>query len=487
MEKLFVSIIFSVFTLIANAQTNSYIHRYDNFKQQVLEKYGNFRDEANKQYADFLKKAWQQYNTKPAIPKPEDEKIEPVVMPEEDKDKPIEDRQVTIKDIVAPPTPKPKPVPVRPIKEMPQPETEHVKFLFFGTECKVRLNNKDKFTLAGCGNYEIAKAWERLSAKDYNNTIRDCLELRANMRLCDWAYLNMLEAMAEACLGKTNEATMLMAFVYCQSGYKMRIGLVGNKLCLLYASEHNIYEQRYFDINGEKFYPFKCNEERMNICNASFPKEQALSLTITQTMALAYDKTQPRTLQSKRYPEIKTEVYVNKNLLDFYNCYPTSETNNDFMTRWAMYANTPLDSKTKDCLYPVIKEKISNLSQKEAAERLLNFVQTAFVYEYDDKVWGDDRAFFSEETLYYPYCDCEDRSILFSRLVHDLLGLDVILIYYPGHIATAVCFTDNVNGDHIMLNDKKFIVCDPTYIGAPIGHTMPDMDNKTANVILLHH
>ena len=116
---------------------------------------------------------------------------------------------------------------------------------------------------------------------------------------------------------------------------------------------------------------------------------------------------------------------------------------------------------------------------------LLNFVQTAFVYEYDDKVWGGDRAFFAEESLYYPYCDCEDRSILFSRLVRDLLGLKVLLVYYPGHLATAVCFTDNVTGDYISLNNQKYVVCDPTYIGAPVGATMPDMDNGKAKVILL--
>ena len=28
---------------------------------------------------------------------------------------------------------------------------------------------------------------------------------------------------------------------------------------------------------------------------------------------------------------------------------------------------------------------------------------------------------------YYPYSDCEDRSILFARLVKDLLGLDVVM------------------------------------------------------------
>ena len=36
------------------------------------------------------------------------------------------------------------------------------------------------------------------------------------------------------------------------------------------------------------------------------------------------------------------------------------------------------------------------------------------------------------------------------------------------------------------MNGKCYTICDPTYIGAPIGATMPDMDNKTAKIILLH-
>jgi len=104
----------------------------------------------------------------------------------------------------------------------------------------------------------------------------------------------------------------------------------------------------------------------------------------------------------------------------------------------------------------------------------------------DDKVWGHDRAFFAEESLFYPYCDCEDRSILFTRLVRDLLGLDCILIYYPGHLASAVHFTEReVNGDYIILNNIKYIVSDATYIGAPVGRTMPGMNNEKAKVILL--
>ena len=157
------------------------------------------------------------------------------------------------------------------------------------------------------------------------------------------------------------------------------------------------------------------------------------------------------------------------------------------MTRWAMYAITPMSNTTKTEFYHQLNHLISGLSKKEAVERILNWVQTGFVYEYDDKVWGGDRAFFPEETLYYPYCDCEDRSILLTRIVRDLLRLDCLLVYYPGHLAAAICFDSDVPGDYIMYGSKKYVVCDPTYIGARIGYTMPDMDNSKAKVVVLPH
>lgn len=58
-------------------------------------------------------------------------------------------------------------------------------------------------------------------------------------------------------------------------------------------------------------------------------------------------------------------------------------------------------------------------------------------------------------------------------------------IFYLGHLATAVCFTEEVTGDYILLDGWKYIVCDPTYIGAPVGKTMPEMDNGEAKVVML--
>ena len=225
--------------------------------------------------------------------------------------------------------------------------------------------------------------------------------------------------------------------------------------------------------------------KRLNICQAAFPNEKPLSLQISTEPLLRQNASAQRSLQSKRYQDVKAVVNTNENLIKFFDSYPTSMIDNDFGTRWAMYANTPLSQQARQELYPALKRAISGKSQIDAVNRLLNFVQTAFVYEYDDKVWGCDRAFFADETLYYPYCDCEDRSILFSLLVRDLLGLKVVLVYYPGHLATAVNFTESVTGDYLAINGNRYVICDPTFIGAPVGATMPNMDNASAKVILL--
>ncbi len=118
-----------------------------------------------------------------------------------------------------------------------------------------------------------------------------------------------------------------------------------------------------------------------------------------------------------------------------------------------------------------------------AANILLHFVQTAFEYATDDEQFGKERPLFADETLFYPYSDCEDRAILYSVFVRELLGLDVVLLHYPGHLATAVCFDTEVYGDYMTIDGKRYIVCDPTYINADIGQAMPRFKQTPANII----
>lgn len=374
---------------------------------------------------------------------------------------------------------------------MPAPTSELLTFEFYGTSMSVQIGAiRKKLAFADTSNETIGAAWETCSSPQYNELIASCLELRNEYHLCDWAYLQMIKAMTDAYLGAgTNESVFLTAFIYCQSGYQMRMAQSNGRLILLYATEHGIYDQSYYTISGQHFYPFAQKEtpSRIQICNHAFPKEQAMSLLVPEEPLFARVKPQVRTIQSRAFPDMSIKVSVNKNLLDFFNSYPTSNLNNNFLTRWAMYANTPLDEDVKAQIYPTLKARLNGLSEREAVSHLLSLLQSGLTYKYDEEVWGEDRAFFAEETLFYPYADCEDRSILFSRLVRDVLGLKAVLIYYPNHLATAVHFNEAVTGDYILIGSERYMICDPTnYVAAP-GVTMEGMNNATAKVIMLNN
>lgn len=488
MKTIISIILFSsfAFSIPMNAQVKNMQEEYEKFKKSAETEYGNFRKKANEDYVAFMKKAWEEFMASAPVPKPKDEPVEPIEIPIEEEEKPIEDNEIPVVAIVPEPEPIPQPKPIEPIKEQPVVEETTFSFSLYGTSMKVRWDDSMKFSLGAYDENSIAAGWEKLATPTYDNLIRDCLVLRMSHNLCDWAYLSMLKEFSQSVLGKgTNEATLLTAYLYCSSGYKMRLGQTEGKLYLLYNSDYFVFERLYFSINDQFFYPLDFDGQKLSICNIAYPKEQGLSFEIRQSPALEMIETDKRTLTSERYKDVSVTLSSNKNLIDFFNKYPSAQVNQDFMTRWAICANTPMSDQIKNNLYPQLKTCIQGLTPKDAVERLLNWVQTAFVYEYDDKVWGGDRAFFSDETLFYPYCDCEDRSILLTRIVRDLLNLDCALVYYPGHIATAIALDDTVKGDYIMINNKRFVICDPTYIGAPIGMTMPDMDNKSATVVVL--
>ena len=359
-------------------------------------------------------------------------------------------------------------------------------FSIFGTKYQVRLSDACRFKLKGVTENDVADAIESMSDIKYDNLLFDCLKIRKENKLSDWAYFQTLETLTNDFCGKgTNEATLLMGYILSQSGYKVRLGRDNNKLVLLTASQHTIYNKVAYRFDGETFYLLDGSVETLSICRASLPNETSVSLMIRAAQKFDMDQSDVRTIKSRDYPDFKVTIHTNKNLLKFYDTYLPSCMNDELMTRWAMYANTPLSDDVKAELYPQLRSKLQGLSKLEGMRRLLNLIQTGLVYEYDENIWGVDRAFFAEETLYYPYCDCEDRSILLSRLVRDILGLKAILIYYPGHLAMAVHFPEEVNGDYILLEGEKYIVCDPTYIAATVGRTMPGMNNNEARVILL--
>lgn len=465
---------------------------FNKYKEQRRKEFEEYRRQRNEEFAKYMRKGWERIKPSPIVPRPKENPVPPVVAPI-NENKPVNPKPIPFDEVVPIPEPEPQPKPIDPIEEVPvtptDPPVSYIHFTFFGTEEKVRLDNNSTLHISNINENSIADAWLILSDESYTNLIYDCLQIRKKRNLCDWAYLKMLEQMSESVFGEgSNESVLMMAYVYCQSGYKMRLSTDGVKLYMMFASNHVIYNWNYYKLDGENFYVFNNKTGDVRVCNQQYPKEQSLSLAIPMEQKLNYTAVSGTTHKSKRNPEIDITVDANKNMLDFYSSYPTSMYGDNFVTRWALYANMPMPDNISAKLYPELRRTISKKSQLDAVNSILNWVQTGFDYEYDDKIWGEDRAFFPEESLYYPYCDCEDRSILFTRIIRDVMGLKCILIYYPGHLSAAVELTEVQNvGDYIESKGHKYYISDGTIIGygAPVGQTMTGMDNQTAKIIIL--
>lgn len=458
-------------------QSNS---QFEKFKDKTNQDFEAFRKQINEEYAQFMKEHWGSFDANPMEDLPwRPEPIKPIVM--DPRRRPTADPIPCNPPI--PPKPIVKPQPVAPIKLKPQPDNTPTPTLrnvtIFGTTYGFSINDNHPLKLNSVTENDVAELWEQLNDLYFDHILAECLEYREKRKMCDWAYFLLTKAVSETCFGgQTDEAVVYHMYLLTQSGFKVRIARsLEGRLAILLGSDEKIFRRVYFVLNDGNFYLMdpSLNGQRFHIFDHAFPKEHSFSLSQSQ-QDFALVPTGKRTVTSRRYPNVSATVETNKNLIDFYNTYPLNE-------KWQYYSAASLSKGLKKTLYPVLREAIKDKTEVEAANILINFVQTGFEYATDDEQFGYERPLFPDETFFYPYSDCEDRSILYANLVRELMELDVVLLNYPGHLATAVRFKGNVSGDYLMVDGVKYIVCDPTYIGAPIGMAMPQFKEVTANVV----
>ena len=386
---------------------------------------------------------------------------------------------VVNEDIIYLPEPEEQPQPMVPIVPLMQ-ERDYVSVSLYGTLVSVAFPKEADLYLNSVDEMGIADLWEQIAdtvvPSRFDITLTSCLKHREDMNLCDWAYLQLVQSVAQRRYGDTNEATIFASYIMAQSGYKIRLAYTEAYVYMLFASHHEIYRMSRYLLDGEYYYRVGGRgEHTCYISDVGYDKEQKLSLCITKEQMIDYELSDTISITSSKGWILNFQT--NMNLIYFYEDYPTGNLfGGEEYSKWLVGVNTPLDAVTKSTLYPQLKDSIHNLTHWEAVSNILNWVQTGFTYALDNEVWGSDRIFFADETLYYSKSDCEDRAILFSILVRDILGLDVILIYYdnPAHLAVAVHFPEEEKeGVCFTYNDKRYILCDPTYQGAPIGEQMP--------------
>ena len=475
-------ILFSVF-VVSGVKSQEVDDDMRSFMSEEMQDFNKFISDANKEFVGFLREAWTEFAAERPVARfkyPEPPK--PVVLDRKPDASDIPSTEIKVGSVVGVsndevPVPVVSPVEQQPT-EVPPVEAQRKELIdFCGVGISVDGSLKGVCSLASLSENDVADAYEALSSMSATPLLNDINAARRTHHLNDWGVVVLVRSIADAFCPNHKSSVVMQQFLFNQLGFKTRMARREDRtdMMMFVAADCQLYGKPYTVINGDNYYNLDDNKAcRFYMCKANYSgAKRSVVMSLAEIPVVGNEYVERKWVN--RNGDVGVTLNVNKRLIDFYSTMPQCD--------FSVYDKAAVDTVTANALFAQLLPVVRPNSEKAAVGKLLDFVQTAFAYATDGEQFGYEKPFFVEETLFYPACDCEDRAVLFARFVRCLVGLDVVLLDYPNHIATAVCFNEDVAGDYLVVGGKKYVVCDPTYIGATIGMTMPQYKNVAPGVI----
>lgn len=328
---------------------------------------------------------------------------------------------------------------------------------------------------------DVFSAWRDYQKLDVSPVVSSLNELSDSLGLNDWFVLELVRYYADGLLPSSPpmDRVLLEYYVLSSMGYDIRLARSDRQLILLVPFEQEVYEHYFIHIDGKDYYliydnldcdlneksvlyPCDPSKKKNSGCGRSFGllfKDKALNVSTGDDWLCDFDDGM-----------IHVSCMVSPCAMRMLRDYP--------MMDLRCYATSVVLPQFHAAIEDQLMPQLEGMSQCDAAEALLHFVQSVFGYEDDIDQFGREKVNFVEENFYYENNDCDDRAVLFAYLVNSLLGLDVQFVHYPGHDCTAVRFTEcNTRGNGYFYGDDYYLICDPSYIGASIGRCMPNFSS----------
>ncbi|MEH6447967.1 MAG: hypothetical protein V7765_04815 [Oleispira sp.] len=464
---------------------------YEQWLKQTNTEFQNYLDENDKAFIGFLNKKWEEVKVEVPVkrdpaPKPLDIPIAKPVGVIEEPDTDIIEKEI-IKPIVIKPVviAKPPVVIAPPIEVKKDFNLRTVKFDFFGETINIEYNKKFKQSFRNkISNKSIASYWESLATQPHKDIIKQLSENSKNLQLNDWGTALLFDQFARELQGSNqrNQSSRQLTswFLLVKAGFNARIAY-NEQVFLLMPSKQQLFSTTYFTLDNQRYYSVSLNEKAMKPGKVFTYSGKHLdgqrNLDFSEPNKFTANKHQAKRDLSFSYNGEKFDINVSypKDMVNYFKTFPQLDLKN--------YFSAGMPQETAYSLLTQLKPIVEGHTETEAVNRLLRFVQTAFEYKTDDDQFRQENYLFPLETLHYPYSDCEDRAALFAWLTESLLKLDVVILDFPGHIATAVEFSKTVQGDSWKFNGKRYTVADPTYINANAGMTMPQYKGKAPKLV----
>lgn len=312
----------------------------------------------------------------------------------------------------------------------------------------------------------VLEFYNTIHYTQWQSIIDSLLAYKHQHHLNDWLYYQLIRRTAQQFAPKKENYfryTLYKWFLLTHSGYDARLAIANQKIIFYVRNDEDISDIPFFMVDGEKYMCLNIHDYG----KIDFLKESAIPVKIKiaeAKNAFSYKVTRMPDFKPENYSEKDIQfsyrqrmyhfrIKVNPEVQSIFANYPVV----DFDT----YFNIPLSKETYSSLIPILKKELAGKNQKKGIDYLMNFTRYAFLYQDDEKVFGKEKRFSPEQTLFSQYSDCDDRVGLFSYLVKEIYNLPMIALLYPTHITVAVAF-DKPVGKPITYNGKLYSVCEPT-------------------------
>ena len=354
---------------------------------------------------------------------------------------------------------------------------EIINFSFLNSKVNMPYDSSIQENIYSFNNKSISKYHKTMQKTKYKITIDYINKYKKIRQLNDWSVLLLVEKFSKKVQTSKNKQRLLTWFLLLELGYDVKVAISSGSVVILAKMKHSLYSTLFLKIDGENYYAiFGDKGRKLSTYPNSMRNLNALDFT-NKYPAKGINDHKRKTLSFKyKNKTYNIRTFYSPSLIKVYKNMPQSD--------YVSYFNSVMDSKTEYSMLNDLSKILKNKSEIEAINILLRFVQKSFEYKTDNDNFGYEKVLFPEETIYYKYSDCEDRSLLFAYLTKKLLKKDIILLKYSDHLATAVRLNaQNRNGDTIKYNGKIYAIADPTYINANVFMAMPKYKNAKYKVI----
>ncbi|QOP42388.1 hypothetical protein FJR03_07705 [Sulfurimonas marina] len=359
---------------------------------------------------------------------------------------------------------------VTPLKQV----KKDLQFDFFGTPLGFNIDHNIKDARFYPKNQNgIISFFGALASSDYDNLIHSIEKIFNEMQLNDWGVYQLITKLSKQIYAKPDEEKLFRWFLLNKLSYDVKVGLVRSHVVLLENTQQVVYSTPRYKIDGVYYYAVDHynNKERLGrlyTYDKKYPDaDKKFDFSMGKTPKLVENIQDKKLSFRNQGNTISLDLKINKNLIDFMGTYPQVD--------YDVYFNAALDDALYNQLAKELKKEINGKKASYGLNFVLRFVQKSFQYQRDDEQFGKDKVMFAEETLFYDRSDCEDRAILFAKLVKKLFNYGVVGVKYKDHMSTALAVP--VSGDSVKVGAKRYVVADPTYINANMGKSMPKYRN----------